>query len=245
MTVIAVIHHLERPFTGHAGAALTAGGATLREVDRRRGEALPALGGIDGVVSLGGDQSVLDAERDVVLSQELDWLREAVERGVPVLGVCLGGQLLARALGGSVHALRRANLAWKDLEVTEAGSEDPLVEALEAPVGLFWNEDAIVPPPGAVELLRARGEGCAAFRYGASAWGLQFHPEVTGEVLAHWWERWGAKQLAKSGADEAAARAADALHLRGQAALSQAVFGRFAALVAARRLCSDGSDARQ
>lgn len=232
MTVIAVVHHLERPFTGHAAAPLTGRGATLREVDRRRGDALPALDAVDGVVSLGGEQSVLDAGRDAALGEELDWMREAVARAVPVLGVCLGGQLLARALGGSVYTLPRPNLAWRRLEVTAAGSEDPIAGALEQPVGLFWNHDAIVPPPGAVELLRAPGEGCSAFRHGASAWGLQFHPEVTDEALAHWWERWGPEQLAQSGVDEAAARAADARHLPGQAGLSERIFGRFAALVA-------------
>lgn len=232
MTVIAVIHHLERAFTGHAGAPLAEHGATLREVDRRRGDALPALDGIDGVVSLGGEQSVLDVDRDALLSEEVEWLRDAVAAGVPVLGVCLGGQLLAHALGGSVYALERCNLAWRPLEVTGAGSDDPIVGGLERPVGLFWNNDAIVPPAGAVELLRGDGEGCVAFRHGASAWGLQFHPEVTDEALAHWWERWGPEQLAKSGADENLARAADARHLAGQAALSETIFGRFAALVA-------------
>ena len=230
MTVIAVVHHLERPFLGHARRPLLARGATLREVDRRRGDALPALDEIDALVSFGGEQSVAVAEPDALLCEELDWMRDAVAAGVPVLGVCLGGQLLARALGGSVHALARPNLAWKPLEVTPGGSADPIAGALESPVGLFWNNDAIVPPPGAVELLRAPGDGCAAFRYGSTAWGIQFHPEVTADVLEHWWERWGADQLARSGVDEATARAADARHLGGQAALSAVVFERFAAL---------------
>jgi GMP synthase (glutamine-hydrolysing) len=231
MTVIAIVHHLERAFVGHAEAPLREGGATLREIDRRRGGVLPALAEIDGVVSLGGEQSVLDVDRDALLAEERAWLHAAVARGVPVLGVCLGAQLLAAALGGAVHPLARCNLAWKPMELTPEGAGDPLVGGLEAPVALLWNHDAIVAPPDAVELLRASGEGCVAFRHGTRAWGLQFHPEVTPAALADWWARWGRAQLAESGADETAARAADDRHLGGQAALSAAVFGRFAAVV--------------
>jgi GMP synthase-like glutamine amidotransferase len=229
--VIAVVHHLERPFLGHAGQPLLSGGAALREVDRRRGDALPALGEIDGIVSLGGEQSVLDLERDPLLGEERDWLREAVALGVPVLGICLGAQLLAAALGGAVYRLRRPNLGWKPTELTREGAGDRIVGAGDAPVALLWNHDAIVPPPDAVELVRAAGEGCVAFRHGARAWGLQFHPEVTAEALDDWWVRWGPAQLAESGVDEALARAGDARHLGGQRALSASVFGRFATLV--------------
>src|SRR4051794_20815979 len=121
MTVIAVVHHLERPFLGNATEPLLSRGAALREVDRRRGDALPALDEIDGVVSLGGEQSVLDVERDPLIGEEREWLRAAVARDLPVLGICLGAQLLAAALGGAVHSLSRCNLGWKPMELTEAG----------------------------------------------------------------------------------------------------------------------------
>jgi GMP synthase-like glutamine amidotransferase len=240
VTTVAVVHHLERPFTGHAAEPLRSRGAALREVDRRRGDALPALEEIDGIVSLGGEQSALDVDRDAVLGEERDWLRAAVERDIPVLGVCLGAQLLATALGGAVYALARCNLAWRPMEVTPAGAGDPVIGGLDAPVALLWNHDAIVAPPGAVELLRAENEGCVAFRYGARAWGLQFHPEVTADALEDWWVRWGPAQLVESGVEEAVARADDARHLGGQAALSEAVFGRFAAVVGEAAMISGG-----
>jgi GMP synthase (glutamine-hydrolysing) len=232
MTGIAVVHHLLRSFTGHAADPLVSHGATLVEVDRRRGDALPALEDLAGIVTLGGEQSARDAERDPLLGEEVAWLRDAVGREVPVLGVCLGAQLLARALGGSVFELPRCNLAWKKMELTAEASTDAIVGGLERPIGLFWNHDAIVPAPGSVELLRAPGEGCAAFRHGTWAWGVQFHPEVTDDALADWWARWGREQLAQSGVEEAPARAADARHIGRQAGFSEAVFGRFAAVVA-------------
>jgi GMP synthase (glutamine-hydrolysing) len=243
VTVVAIVHHLERPFLGHAEEPLRSRGVALREVDRRRGDALPALEEIDGLVTLGGEQSALDVERDAVLREEREWLREAARRGVPVLGVCLGAQLLAVALGGSVYRLSRCNLGWRPMELTPDGSGDPLVGGLEAPVALLWNHDAIVAPPDAVELLGASGEGCLAFRHGTRAWGLQFHPEVTADALGDWWLRWRAVQLAESGVDEAAARADDARYLGGQPGLSEQVFGGFATVVGLSR-DADGPVAR-
>src|SRR5918992_4354108 len=101
--VIACLHNLEEAFTGHAGVAMRAAGATLDERRLRDGDPLPELEHIDGIVAFGGEQSVVDIYRDPLLEAEAELLRAAVERSTPVLGVCLGGQLLAHALGGSVH----------------------------------------------------------------------------------------------------------------------------------------------
>src|SRR4051794_2170371 len=144
MTVIAIVHHLERPFIGHAKEPLISRGATLREVDRRRGGALPALEEIDGVVSLGGEQSVLDVERDAVLGEERAWMREAVARGVPVLGVCLGAQLLAAALGGAGYSLSRRKLPREPMGVTRGGARDPHVGRAGGPGGARLDH----PPDG-------------------------------------------------------------------------------------------------
>ena len=103
--VIACLHNLEDAFTGHAGTAIRAAGVELREVRLRDGDPLPDLDEIDGLLSLGGEQSVRDIESDPVLTAEAAFMREAVERGMPVLGVCLGAQLLAHALGGRVFKL--------------------------------------------------------------------------------------------------------------------------------------------
>ena len=137
-----------------------------------------------------------------------------------MLGICLGAQLLAHALGGSVRRLPRRAVRWVELERV---ADDAL---LPDPVwALHWNEDAIEPPPGAVELLDRGGLGCAAFRIG-SAWGVQFHADVDAATLDGWYARYG-DWLAGAGTDEAAARAADAEHLPGQAATAEAIFGGF------------------
>jgi GMP synthase (glutamine-hydrolysing) len=221
---IAVIHHLAQSFLGYAGPPLA--GAELDE--RLRGEPLPALDGVDGIVSFGGEQSVT-APAD--LEPEAALLREAVAREIPVLGVCLGAQLLAYALGGTVARRERRLVDWVPLEALPAAAGDPVLGALPPDAhGLHWNEDGFEPPPGAVELLRRPDDGGAeAFRCG-SAWGVQFHPEVDGPALEGWYAGWP-YAVAAAGTTEAAARAADAEHLPGQAALSAAIFGGFLSVV--------------
>jgi GMP synthase (glutamine-hydrolysing) len=201
---VAVIHHLAQPFLGHAGPALR--GVDLIE----HFGTLPALDDIDGIVSFGGEESVLDGG----LEAEAALLRSAVAADVPVLGVCLGAQLLAHALGGTVERRPRRLVAWT-----------PLIGEWEG-YGLHWNEDGFEPPPGATELLRRPDGFCEAFRIGRAT-GIQFHPEVDPAALDGWYAAWG-DVLEPAGVTEADARAADARHLPGQAALSQAIFGDFA-----------------
>jgi GMP synthase-like glutamine amidotransferase len=232
--VVACLHNLRNAFTGHAGAALRAAGAQVDERRLRDGDALPRLEEVDGIVAFGGEQSVLDIDRDPLLAAEAALLRDAVGRRVPVLGVCLGGQLLAHALGGEVRRLPEPWLVWTPLVPLPAAAGDPLIEGLpDGAMGLHWNEDGFEPPPGAVELLRRPGESAEAFRAGDSAWGVQFHPEVDDAALDGWYRDWP-DTPAGAGTTAAAARAADALHLPGQRALSEALFGGFARVVAAR-----------
>src|SRR4051794_6193679 len=236
--VIGVLHNLDRAFTGHAGTALRAARIELDERHLRAGEPLPSLGEVDGLLSLGGDQSVRDIARDPTLTAEAALLREAVEAGVPVFGVCLGAQLLAHALGGSVAHLPRRMVEWAPIAPLGAAEDDPVVGALpRGAMALHWNEDGFEPPPGAVELLARVGSGAEAFRYGDSTWGVQFHPEVDPEGLDGWYID-AAGELAEAGVSEEAARRADAVHLPGQLALSTALFGGFARVVAARTVAA-------
>jgi GMP synthase (glutamine-hydrolysing) len=236
--VIACLHNLEHAFTGHAGDALRAAGVEIDERHLRDGDPLPALDDLDGILSLGGEQSVRDIDRDPVLTAEAALLREAVERDLPVFGVCLGAQLLAHALGGRVSRLPQRMIQWTLIEPLPAAAGDPVVGALpRGAMALHWNEDGFEPPAGAVELLRRPPGGIGeAFRYGPCAWGLQFHPEVHPEGLHGWYEEhW---ELEEAGVTEEQARAADTLYLPGQRALSDALFGGFAQVVAARSIAA-------
>src|SRR4051812_16162354 len=187
--VVAVVHHLERPFLGHAGPALQAAGVRLDERRLRSGDPLPDLDRVDGILALGGEQNALDPS----LAGEAALLREATERELPVLGVCLGAQLLAHALGGEVRRLPRRHLAWERLAVLPAAAGDPVLGSLPAgAAGVHWNEDGFSLPPDAVELLRSPDGTGEGFRVGRRSWGVQFHPELDEPALEGWYARWSA-----------------------------------------------------
>ena len=230
---VAVLHHLNEVFLGEAERPLRAAGLELVHVDLLRGEPLPAPGTFDALLSLGGDQSVRDIEQYDYLVAEAELLREEAERGTPVLGVCLGGQLLAHALGGTVDRLPRRIIEWAEVEKLPGADGDPVFGRLPDPVAaLHWNEDAFSIPPGGVELLARAADGGEAFRWGDNAWGIQFHPEVDAAILDSWYD--DRVMLSQAGVDEQAAREADRVHLPGQRATAEGIFGGFASLVTRR-----------
>ena len=234
LSTVACLHHLDQPFLGHAEAPLRAAGLTIEEYNLARGDALPDLDRIDGLISFGGAQSAVDLEAEPALHTEANLLAQAVARDVPVLGLCLGAQLLARALGAAVRRAPRRTVAWRQLERLRGANGDPLFRALPPLIpALHWNEDVFDLPPGAVELLGPRVDGVEAFRAGRSAYGLQFHAEVDPDVLERWYTDYG-DWLAQAGVAEREARAADAAHNHAQADVAQRLFTAFAGIVTHR-----------
>lgn len=232
MKRVAVIHHLERPFLGNAAAPFADGGVELAEHDLRRGDELPALSDVSGLLVLGGEQSVREIRSYDYLEREAELMRDAVDAGVPVLGVCLGGQLLAHALGGQVTRMERRMVVWAEVERLPAADGDPVFGALPRRIrALHWNEDSFTLPPGGVELLTRAGPGVEAFRAGDRAWGIQFHPEADAEALESWYAD-GEEWLAEGGISEEEARTADRRYLSGQTGVANALFGGFASVVA-------------
>jgi GMP synthase-like glutamine amidotransferase len=235
MPRLVVLHHLDRTFLGGAADPIRAAGLEVDERDLKRGDPLPAPGEADAILSLGGDQSVRDVDRYDYLVAEAELLREEAERGTPILGVCLGGQLLAHALGGSVERLPVRMVTWAEVEKLPAAEGDPVVGGLPNPVrALHWNEDGFSIPPDAVELLTRAGGGGEAFRWRDNAWGIQFHPEADADALNGWYT--DVDWLQEAGVEEGAAREADRLHLPGQRATAEGIFGGFARFVVTRLL---------
>jgi GMP synthase-like glutamine amidotransferase len=225
MPTVAVIHHLAQPFLGHA-AALRDAGLRLDERFRDRGDPLPGAADVDGLLVLGGEESAVAAAGDPKLGPELELLREAVALGRPVLGICLGGQLLASALGGRVRHVGRL-VEWRQLRRTEAALSDPLFAGLPDPLpALHFNEDVFDAPPGAVVLAEPAPSGTAAFRYGECAWGLQYHPDADAPVVERWIE-----EYARYIGDPGGFRAAGAAMADRQAQASAALFGAWARVV--------------
>jgi GMP synthase-like glutamine amidotransferase len=157
------------------------------------GKELPAPGDPSAVIVLGGFMGVHDTAKHPFLDPLKAFMAGAVERGTPLLGICLGGQLLASALGAEVRSGSRGERGVREVVLTEAAPDDPLFAGIPGTFPVFqWHSDSFDVPTGAVHLASSPACPGQAFRYGSSAYGLQFHPEVNAEIAADWSRRTGA-----------------------------------------------------
>jgi GMP synthase (glutamine-hydrolysing) len=149
----------------------------------------PAPGTIEGIsaiLTFGGAMHADQADRHPWLDAERDLLRRALDARVPLLGVCLGSQLVAQAAGAVVRRAPRAEVGWHPVAVLPEAAGDPLLDSLAPGFDAFqWHSYEFSLPPDAVPL--ARSEVCLqAFRIGSSAWGIQFHAEVSATDAQAW-----------------------------------------------------------
>jgi GMP synthase (glutamine-hydrolysing) len=173
--------------TGRLGEALERSGLPWRSTQAwvdDVGTLEPA--DFSAIVAMGGEMHALDDERFPYLAREARLLEEAVERDVPVLGICLGGQLLARSLGATVQPAGVLEGGWVPISPAGDLNGDPVLGHLKEPTGVFsWHVDIFDLPEGATQLATGEVTAQQAFRYGR-AWGLQFHPEVDGDLFESW-----------------------------------------------------------
>jgi GMP synthase-like glutamine amidotransferase len=181
VNVLALIHG-EQVRSGVFADAIRGAGHRLDEQSFLDGR--PRLDGADAVIVLGGSMHPDQDDEHPWLPEETHVLRGLLEAGTPLLGVCLGAQMLARAAGGAVRPAAEPEIGWFDVEVTEPG--DPLLGPLPPRFEAFqWHSYTYDLPPGAVEI--ARSPVCSqGFRLGARVWGVQFHPEVTAAQIESW-----------------------------------------------------------
>ncbi|MFT5444133.1 MAG: GMP synthase (glutamine-hydrolyzing) [Myxococcota bacterium] len=188
MPKLLVFQHVAHELLGTLDPLLRSHGFRNRYVNfGREPHATPSLDGYHGVVVLGGPMNVDQTADHPHLATEVRVLAEAVEREMPVLGICLGAQLLAKALGADVRSNGTKEIGWYDVSPTEAGTSDPLFRHFEASEQIFqWHGDTFDIPPGAVALASSPDCVNQAFRYGDAAYGLQFHLEVDGPMIERW-----------------------------------------------------------
>lgn len=188
MHVLAVIHG-EKVRAGVFGDAVGERGHLLEEWSLAWGSPLPRpLDAYGGVLVFGG---AMHADQDLHhpwLREENLFLERLLHLHKPVLGICLGAQLLAKAAHAPVHPSDEPEIGWYRVELTDDGADDPVLGKLPSEFDAFqWHYYTHGLPSGAVELARSRV--CTqAFRLGDSAWGVQFHPEVTLEQVEGWLE---------------------------------------------------------
>lgn len=199
---VLVVQHVGVEGPGRLGEWLAERGWELDVRDVEAGDRLPAdLGDHHALLVLGGFMSVHDRDRYPHLVRTEELLRRAVAGDIPVLGICLGGQLLASALGGKVTRNPVREIGPDRVALTDAGRADPLFTGLPAEIPVFqWHGETFSDlPPGAAWL--ASSPACAhqAFRVGRRAYGVQFHFEVTEAMVAAWAEAYADELRAARG----------------------------------------------
>jgi GMP synthase-like glutamine amidotransferase len=184
MNVLSIVHGPNVGAEVFADAVRTGGHAHL-EWSPQSGM-VPRLEEAGAVLVFGGSMHVDQEDEHPWLRVEDDLLRRALDAGTPVLGICLGAQLLAKAAGAWVGPAAQPEIGWYPVELTDAAADDSVFSRLPRRFDAFqWHYYAFDVPPGALEL--ARNDACPqAFRVGDRAWGVQFHPEVTLDQVRSW-----------------------------------------------------------
>lgn len=150
-------------------------------------EPLPDPDQYSAIIAFGGAQHLYEEEKYPYFGPEKELLRMSVEQQRPVLGICLGAQLLASALGGTVKRHTTSEMGFYEIPLTEEGKKDPLYQGLPGYQEVFhWHDDTFDLPPGAVLLASNEATTNQAFRYGTLAYGLQYHIELDSTMLDHW-----------------------------------------------------------
>lgn len=190
MSKILVCQHVAHEPLGTLNPLFKDSGLRIRYVNFGRDpHAQPTLEGYEGLVILGGPMNVDEGDKHPHLNHEPVLIEEAVRRDIPVLGICLGAQLIAKALGARVMKNPVKEIGWYDVRPTGEGKKDPLIGTFAESEKIFqWHGDTFSIPAGCHHL--ATADTCAhqAFRYGKKVYGFQFHLEVDEKLIHRWLE---------------------------------------------------------
>ncbi len=232
MAKVLVFQHVPAEPLGTLDPMLRNRGHRIRYVNFHRDpDAKPDISRYNALIILGGPQMPDQGAKHPHLNEEMRCIEEALNREMPVLGICLGAQLLAYTLGGEVEPMNEWEIGWYDLQPTSAAAADPLFCSLTQAHPVFqWHGYTFDMPEGAVHLASSVSCTNQAFRYGHHAYGLQFHLELDERLINRW------LSLPEYLQDlEANGRSGDAATIRRQthdligqsAELSHEIFGQF------------------
>lgn len=181
-----VLRHTPIEGLGLLANALREVGVSHRYVDAYRGEPLPRdLRDVGGVIVLGGPMAAYDAEQHAFLRHELTLIERALTGGRPVLGICLGAQMIAQVLGARVYRGDRSEVGWGPITLTDEGRSDPLFADRHDSLTVFHlHADTYELPPDSVNLATSPLYDQQAFRWGDLVYGMQFHLELTDGMVS-------------------------------------------------------------
>lgn len=232
MRKILVFQHVANEILGTLNPALKQQGLRIRYVNFGRDpESQPSIDKYNGLIVLGGYMGVYEADQYTHLKTEMKLIEEALKKDVPILGICLGAQILAHVLGSEVRKAPEKEMGWYDIELTTAGENAALLSHFKKKEKIFQMHGDTFDIPKACEHL-AKSELCPAqaFSYGKKVYGLQFHLEVDEAMINRWLNNPRNQQDIESsnGKVTAAQMKADTeKYLQNSLSLSQQTFQKF------------------
>jgi len=186
---VLIVKHVEIEGPGLIEYCLNQEKIPYKILNLKPGVLLPRLDDLTHIVFLGGPMNVYEEDRYPFLKEEDLFIKEAIQRGKSILGICLGAQLIAKALGAKVFKSPVKEIGWYDVSLTRIGSIDPFFSRLPKTFSVFqWHEDTFEIPKSGKLIATSDFVAHQAFRYGENAYGLQFHLEVTAEMIGEWME---------------------------------------------------------
>ncbi len=192
---VLILKNIKTEGPGTIGDFLKSEGISYRVVELAS-ESIPDTKDFNTLVMMGGPMSVNESDRYPYIKKEEELVGEFIKDGKKVLGICLGAQIMAKALGARVYKGSNPEIGWYDIEFTEAGLRDCLMKklAIHPKAGDFWKRFKVFHwhgetfdiPPGALKLAKSDLYPNQAFRYGNNAYAFQFHIEVTRDIVYDW-----------------------------------------------------------
>ncbi|MDQ3753001.1 MAG: type 1 glutamine amidotransferase [Actinomycetota bacterium] len=184
--ILCIRHQSDAPL-GLAADVFTSIGAPYRYLDAWKSDEWPRAQDVSAVVVLGGGMNAQQFDAHPWLRDVHGFVEGVLERGLPLMGICLGAQIVARSLGAEVRSSPVREIGFHPVVATDEGRADPVLGSFASGVRVFqWHEDAFDLPEGATLLYSSFAVPYQAFRHGDRVYGTQFHFEVTPEIIARW-----------------------------------------------------------
>lgn len=190
--MVLIIKHIDIEGPGLILDYVVDSGIGFKTIELSRGEELPErLCDVSAVFIMGGPMNVYEEDKYPFLRKEDNFIKQLLIKNIPVLGICLGAQLLAKSQGALIMRAPFEEIGWYKVRLTDKGAEDPLFFGIEKQIDVFqWHQDTFMLPKGAKLLATSQLCENQAFRIGECAWGLQFHIEMTQDLIIDWAEEY-------------------------------------------------------
>jgi GMP synthase (glutamine-hydrolysing) len=189
---VLVLKHVPNEDAGTLADFLKKKKIQVRRVALYDGQKLPAgLERVRAVLVMGGPMNVAEEDKYPFLKEENVFIKKILDAGIPCMGICLGAQLVAKALGAKVYKAKAPEVGWMDVTLTRAAKKDPLFSLIKSPrlKVLQWHGDTFDIPKAAVRLAKSRLAPNQAYRYKKNVYALQFHLEADCKMLKDWFKK--------------------------------------------------------